>query len=403
MNALPMKKTLHTVIVLFLLSACGGSGDQSIQELVTNSNLESLRERKTSIFEEYEKLGKDLQELDAAIAVKTGEGNLPLISTITATPEKFNHFLELQGDVATKQNVLVYPEMQGTLQRVYVKEGQRVVKGQLLGAIDDGGMGSQLAQLETQTALAKTTFERQQRLWDQKIGSEIQYLQAKTAYEAAESTVKQVKSQLGKSTLRAPFAGIVDEVIKDQGTVVAPGPGSEVFRIMNLSDMYVEVAVPEFYLNDIKGGKLAEVYLPMLGDTIISEIRQTGNFINPNNRAFTVEVAVPNKDNRIKPNLTAKVRLNDYSTDVAILVPQSIISENAEGEQYLYVASGKEEDRSTAKRRIITTGRSQGNRVEVISGISAGDLLIKEGARSVKDGQSVQILESLKQVAKKQS
>jgi len=403
MNALPMKNTFYTVIVLFLLSACGGSGDQSVQELVATGNLETLRERKTSIFEEYKMLGKDLQELDAAIAVKTGEGNLPLISTITATPEKFNHFLELQGDVATKQNVLVYPEMQGTLQRVYVKEGQRVVKGQLLGAIDDGGMGSQVAQLETQMALAKTTFERQQRLWDQKIGSEIQYLQAKTAYEAAESTVKQVKSQLGKSTLRAPFAGIVDEVIKDQGTVVAPGPGSEVFRIMNLSDMYVEVAVPEFYLNDIEEGKLAEVYLPMLGDTIISEIRQTGNFINPNNRAFTVEVAVPNKDNRIKPNLTAKVRLNDYSADAAILVPQSIISENAEGEQYLYVASGKEEDRATAKRRIITTGRSQGNRVEVISGISAGDLLIKEGARSVKDGQSVQILESLKQVAKKQS
>jgi RND family efflux transporter MFP subunit len=273
-----------------------------------------------------------------------------------------------------------------------VKEGQQVSKGQLLASIDDGGMASQLSQLETQADLAKTTFERQERLWNQKIGSEIQYLQAKTTYEAAQSAVKQIKSQLGKSTIRAPFSGIIDNVIKDQGTVVAPGPGSEVFRIVNLSDMYIAIDVPETYLGDIKKGNSAIVYFPVLGDTLISEIRQTGNFINPGNRAFKVEVAVPNRNNTIKPNLTAKVSLNDYSSEAAVLVPQGIISENAEGQQYLYIASDRTEDKATAKRRIITTGRTQGNMVEVLSGITAGDLLIKEGARSVKDGQSVQIL-----------
>ncbi|MFT6370470.1 MAG: RND family efflux transporter MFP subunit, partial [Maribacter sp.] len=274
------------------------------------------------------------------------------------------------------------------------KSGQSVSKGQLLATIDDGGMGSQLAQLETQTTLAKTTFERQERLWNQKIGSEIQYLQAKTNFEAAESSVKQIRSQLGRSSIRAPFSGIIDDVIKDQGTVVAPGPGSEVFRIINLSDMYIEVDVPESYLSDIKKGNLAKVYFPVLGDTIISEIRQTSNFINPGNRAFTVEVAVPNINDAIKPNLTAKVSLNDYSADAAILVPQGIISENADGQQYLYVANDKEDNKATAKRRIITTGRTQGNMVEVLSGITEGDLLIKEGARSVKDGQNVQVLSS---------
>ena len=285
--------------------------------------------------------------------------------------------------------------MQGTLQRVLVKAGQSVSKGQLLATIDDGGMGSQLAQLETQTALAKTTFERQKRLWNQKIGSEIQYLQAKTNFVAAESSVKQIRSQLGRSNIRAPFSGIIDDVIKDQGTVVAPGPGSEVFRIVNLSDMYIEVDVPESYLSDIKKGNLAKVYFPVLGDTIISKIRQTGNFINPGNRAFTVEVAVPNIKDAIKPNLTAKVSLNDYSSDAAILVPQGIISENADGQQYLYVANDKKDNKAIAKRRIITTGRTQGNMVEVLSGITEGDLLIKEGARSVKDGQNVQVLNSI--------
>lgn len=389
-----MKNISHFLIFTLLLASCGGSSDQSVNDLIAEGNLETLRTKKNEISERYKSLGNDIRQLDSVIAIKSGEGNLPLISTITAKAEKFDHFLELQGDVTTKQNVLIYPEMQGTLQRVYVKEGQRVTKGQLLAAIDDGGMGSQLAQLETQAALAKTTFERQQRLWDQNIGSEIQYLQAKTNYEATESSVKQIRSQLGKSNIRAPFSGIIDDVIKDQGTVVAPGQGSEVFRIVNLSDMYIEVDVPESYLNDIKEGNVAKVYFPILGDTLISKIRQTGNFINPGNRAFSVEVAVPNKNSAIKPNLTAKVSLNDYSSEAAILVPQGIISENAEGQQYLYVANDKENDKAVAKRRIITTGRTQGNMVEVLSGVEEGELLIKEGARSVKDGQSVQILSS---------
>lgn len=389
-----MKNISYILLLSLFLASCGDSGATSVADLISEGNIENLRAKKNEISETHKQLGMEIKQLDSAIAMQTGEGNLPLISTITAKAAKFNHFLELQGDVTTKQNVLIYPEMQGTLQRVLVKAGQSVSKGQLLATIDDGGMGSQLAQLETQNALAKTTFERQKRLWEQNIGSEIQYLQAKANFEATESSVNQVRSQLGKSNIRAPFSGIIDDVIKDQGTVVAPGPGSEIFRIVNLSDMFIEVDVPESYLGNIKKGNLAKVYFPVLGDTIISEIRQTGNFINPGNRSFTVEVAVPNYNDAIKPNLTAKVSLNDYSADSAILVPQGIISENSDGEQYLYVANDRQDDKATAKRSIITTGRTQGNMVEVLSGITEGDLLVKEGARSVKDGQNVQILTS---------
>jgi RND family efflux transporter MFP subunit len=386
-----MKNLIYILTSAIVLASCGGSGEQSVDELISQGDLETLRAKKNEIADKQRAIEKELQLLDSVIALKSGEEKLPLVNTLTAKVEKFNHFLELQGNVQTKQNVLIYPEMPGTLIRVYVKEGQRVKKGQLLASIDDGGMSSQVSQLKTQAELAKTTYERQKRLWEQKIGSEIQFLQAKSTYEATENAVRQAQSQLSKSTIRAPFSGIIDDVIKEQGTVVAPGPGAEVFRIVNLSDMYITVDVPENNLGAITKGKEAKVYFPILGDTIVSRIRQTGNFINPSNRAFSVEIPVPNKKGNIKPNLSARVSINDYSSENAILVPQGIISENADGEQYVYVATEPNEDKAVAKRRIIQTGKTQGSLVEALSGIEAGDLLIKEGARTVKEGQNVQL------------
>ena len=390
-----MKKILSIITLAIIMASCGGGSETSVESAVASNDIAVIRAKRTEITNQQKALESEVKQLDSMIMLLDENAKLPLVTTYKAETKRFDHFLELQGDVMTKQNVLIYPEMPGTLNRVYVKEGQKVTKGQILASIDDGGLSSQLAQMKTQTELAKTTFERQKRLWEQNIGSEIQYLQAKTQYESQTSAVKQMQSQVSKSTIRAPFSGIIDNVIKDQGTVVSPGPGSEVFRIVNLSDMYVEVQVPESYLNGIKKGKEARVFLPVLGDTIISSIRQTGNFINPSNRAFTIEVPVPNKSGSIKPNLTAKVRLNDYSNEKAILIPQGIISENSDGDQYLYVAT-KTDDGTIAsvKRQIITTGLTQGKMVEVLSGVNQGDLLINEGARTVKDGQNVKILNS---------
>ncbi len=388
-----MKNVLYILAGLFFIASCGDKKGQSIETLIAQGDLEALRAKKSEIFEQQKKLESEIEVLDSVISLKTGTEKLPLVTMMTAKAEKFEHYLELQGNVQTKQNVLVYPEMPGTLQRVYVKEGDRVTKGQLLATIDDGGAGSQVAQLKTQAQLAKTTYERQQRLWEQKIGSELQYLQAKSNYEATESAVRQAQSQLGKSTIRAPFSGIIDDVIKEQGTVVAPGPGSEVFRIVNLGDMYISVDVPETYLANIQKGKQALVYFPVLGDSIKTVIRQAGNFINPSNRAFTVEIGVPNPKGTIKPNLTARVNLNDYTKENAILIPQSIISENADGEQYVYVAQEINSDNETVvNRRIIGTGKTQGSLIEILTGIDQDEMLVVEGARIVKDGQSVKIL-----------
>ncbi|MGB5699262.1 efflux RND transporter periplasmic adaptor subunit [Muriicola sp.] len=388
-----MKNLISLFTLVLLLLSCGGDTNVSIDSLIANKDLDKLRAKKTSITEQLKELNEQVKTIDSVIAVLDSDTKLPLVSTFEVSTQNFQHFLELQGDVATKQNVLIYPEMAGTLQRVYVTEGDRVTKGQLLGVIDDGGMASQLAQLKTQAELAETTYERQKRLWEQKIGSEIQFLQAKTNYEATKSSVQQAERQLGKSTIRAPFTGIIDDVIKDEGTVVSPGPGSEVFRIVNLSNMYITVDVPESYLGSINNGSMATVYFPVLGDSIKTTVRQTGNFINPNNRSFSVEIPVPNEKGSIKPNLSARVTINDYSNANALLVPQSVISENAEGEQYVFIAENpSEEMQGTAKKRIVTTGKTQGRFVEILTGLSAGELIIQEGARSVKDNQDVQII-----------
>ena len=388
-----MKKILFTVTTLLLIMACGNEQGRSVEDLITEGDLEAIRAKKSEISAEQKILEEDALKLDSAIALLGGDEKLPLVTTITAETQNFEHYLELQGDVQTKQNVLIYPEMAGTLERIYVTDGQRVSKGQLLAKIDDGGLGSKLEQLKTQAELNKTTFERQKRLWEQKIGSEIQYLQAKTSYEASQNAVKQVESQLGKSTIRAPFTGIIDDVIMDQGTVVSPGQGSEIFRIVNLSNMYIEVDVPETYLGQISKGKDAVVYFPVLGDSVTTKIRETGNFINPSNRSFSVEIPVPNKKGIIKPNLTARVRLNDYTNPNAILIPQSIISENAAGEQYAYVSSEmNDNNEAVVTRSIITTGKTQNGLIEVLTGIQDGNQIIKEGARTVKNGQKVKIL-----------
>ncbi|WP_190810617.1 efflux RND transporter periplasmic adaptor subunit [Flagellimonas sp. S3867] len=387
-----MKRIIYIVLTAVVLSSCGGGSNGSVDGVIAGNDLEAIRAKRAEISEQQKALEKDLQSLDSVIAALDDNAKLPLVTTIEAKTEKFNHYLELQGDVMTKQNVLVYPEMGGTLYRVYVKEGQKVGKGQVLASIDDGGLSSQLAQLKTQSELAKTTFERQKRLWEQNIGSEIQYLQAKTTYEAQESAVKQMQSQVAKSTIRAPFSGIIDDVIKDQGTVVSPGPGSEVFRIVNLTNMYIEVEVPESHLPNVTPGKDVQVYFPVLGDSVSTKVRQTGNFINPSNRSFTVEIPVPSEGGKVKPNLTAKVMINDYTNDNAILIPQSIVSENAVGEQYVYlVDADSTSSNAIAKKVIIQTGKTQGDYVEVLSGINNGDGIINEGARSVKEGQKVRI------------
>ncbi|WP_108803463.1 efflux RND transporter periplasmic adaptor subunit [Aquimarina sp. Aq107] len=387
-----MKKLVFIFSMLLILASCGQKDGKSIEKVIEKGDLTAIRAKRSEIVAEQQAIADKLKQLDEAISSLDSIKKLPLVTTITAKDTLFNHYLELQGSVETKKNIVLYPEAAGTLVRVMVKEGQRVSKGQILARIDDGGLSQQVAQMEVQAELAKTTYERQKKLWEQKIGSEIQFLQAKTNYESSKNGVDQMKRQLAKATVTAPFSGIVDDVMAEQGSVVAPGQ-TELIRIVNLNDMYIEVEVPESYISSIVKGKETKVYFPVLGKTIDTKIRQVGNYINPNNRSFTVEISVPNKDGVIKPNLTAKVKINDYTSEKAILIPQSIISENSEGDQYAYITAGKDaKNIAEAKRTIVKTGRTQGDYIEILDGITNGDDIISEGARSVKDGQKVEII-----------
>ena len=389
-----MKKIAYSLpILLLLLAGCGGNSNTSLDELIATGSLEEIKERQRSLTEEQRSLAASLRRLDSVINSREIKRNVPLVTTLEIQTSAFEHFLDLQGNVQTKQNVLLFPEMGGTLMEVYVKEGDPVRKGQLLAKIDDGGLASGLEQLRTQAALAETTYERQKRLWEQNIGSEIQYLQAKTNYEATINSVNQAEAQLSKSMITAPFSGIVDDVMQEEGSTVNPAAGMAVFRLVNLSDMYVEVDVPESHLEGVTKGKRVQIYIPVLGDSIETKVRQTGNFINPSNRTFSAEIPVPNKDGNIKPNLSVRVRINDYTNSEAILIPPSVISENSEGQQYVYIASEVGDDQmGKAEKRIITTGLSQGDQIEVLSGIQPGEHIIMEGARRVREGQEIEII-----------
>lgn len=387
-----MKNIILILITTLLFTSCGEEKKNSVENVLESNNLENIRKKRAELVSNQEAIHDKIKLLDEKIAVLDTTKNIPLITSFKASNAEFVHMLELQGNVTTKNLLVITPEYNGILTNVYVKEGQKVSKGQLLAKIDDGGLGQQLAQLQIQSDLAKTTFERQKRLWDQKIGSEIQFLQAKSSYESQMEAVNQLKQQLSKTNVKAPFSGTIDDVITEQGSVVAAGQ-SQLMRIVNLDDMYIETEVPERYVSDVTVGKNVTVDFPVLGKTIDSKVRQASNYINPSNRTFKVEIAIPNKEKSIKPNLTARLKINDYTSEKAVLIPQSIISENAEGEQYIYVVKNKNsKGEGVANRVIIKTGKTQGDVIEVLEGISDGAEIINEGARSVKDGQPVKVI-----------
>lgn len=382
-----MKKILVLATISALLISCGKK-EKTVDELLAERNLEEILAKKAALSIKQNELLDELEKLDVVIAELDSSIALQVVTVTEVKHTVFKHYVEIQGNVNTKENLVIYPEYSGVLTKVLVQEGQMVSKGQLLATIDDGGLNQQLSQMETQLALAKTTFERQERLWKDKIGSEIQYLQAKTNYEAQQKSVNQLKQQLEKTTITAPFSGVIDEILSEQGQVVAPGM-NQLFRIINLSNMYVDAEIPENYITNIKVGTKVNVYFPVLNDTIISEVRQVGNYINPNNRTFKIEIAINNQEKMVKPNMTALLSINDYVNDSTLVLPIALLSENAEGEKYVYAIKKDSKNRKYADKRTVTLGKLQNGMVEILEGIKAGDTIIKEGAKLVRNEEQV--------------
>lgn len=389
-----MKKIISISVLSILLFACSGGNDKvNIDEVIESKDLAKIKSSREIVHKEYEKMVADLAKLDKAIAELDKNKKNPLVQTITLKDTLFTHYIEIQGNVDTKDNIMISPEYSGILTQMNIKSGQRVTKGQVLARIDDGGLGSQLAQAETQLALAKTTYDKQKNLWDQKIGSEIQYLQAKTSMESQQKMVAQLKSQLSKTIITAPFNGTIDEVLTEKGKVVAPG--MNLFRIVNLSNMYVTANVPENYIGQLKLGAVVDVHLNSLGKSYKGKVRQIGNYINPNNRTFGIEIALPNPDNLLRPNQVAVLKIEDYKNPKALLLPENILGETADGSKVIYVID-KVDSKNNAKatRKTIEIGYTSGAFVEVKSGLQAGEIVITEGGKALKDGQTVEVIKN---------
>jgi RND family efflux transporter MFP subunit len=377
-----MKKIiLFTTISLLLLSCSKNEKEASIEQLISDKNVAALQAKKATIQAE-------LTKIDDALAVLDVKKEEALVSVVTIKDTVFNHYLEVQGNVNTKENILVQPEFSGTLSTLNVKAGQRVAKGQILGKVDDAGMSQQLASIENQYALAKTTFERQKNLWDKKIGSEIQFLQAQAQMISAQKSVAQMRAQVAKTVIRAPFSGTIDEVFVERGQVVAPSPQG-LMRIVNLSNMYVSTTVPETYIGKLKPGTEVDVFLTSLGKTYKGKVRQVANFINPSNRSFGIEVSVPNPDNLLRPNQVAKLKIIDYTTNNAIVVPTNVVQEDGEHNKFVFIATNVNGKSGVAKKVLVKVGKSSNNLTEILSGLAANDVIITEGVNNIADGMKL--------------
>jgi membrane fusion protein, multidrug efflux system len=375
-----MKKIIITTLIATLIVACGNN-ENSIESLIKDKNFTELKKKRDA-------LQADITKIDSVLAGNNKKSDEALVETIIVKDTTFSHYLEIQGNVDTNQNVLIQPEMPGILVSLNVKAGQTVAKGQLLGRVDDGGMSQQLASIQTQYELAKTTFERQKRLWDQKIGSEIQYLQAQTQMISLSKSVNQMKAQIAKTQIRAPFGGVIDEVFVERGQVVSANPQG-LMRIVNLSQMYVSTAIPESYVGKVKVGTSVQANITSIGKEYQGKIRQVAKTINPANRSFGIEVSVPNPEGLLRPNQVAKLKIVDYSKNSAIVIPSNIIQQDADGNKFVFVVANSKNNMGIAKKAIIKTGQNANSITEIVSGLTAGDIIVTEGANAVSEGIKV--------------
>ena len=385
-----MKKIIYTLGISFLLINCSQEMvDTSNTNGVEGINLEELNIQKANYTKQINDLKLELEKIKSAIDALGSSEKRTLITAFITETQSFEHQIEIQANIKTRQNVLIYPEFAGRLITLKVVEGQNVKKGNLLALIDDAGITDQLDQMILKLNLAKTTFERTQRLWDQKIGSEMMYLEAKTRYKAAQKQVSQIKQQLAKTKIYAPFNGVIDEIQARLGSNLIPGI-TPVLRIVNLNTMFAESDVPENYLSNITKGSKAKVSIPALNQIQNTEIHQTGNFITPSNRTFRVEARLENPEGLIKPNLNARLSVMDYFNPEAIMIPLRVVREDAKNQPYVFVLSKPEKDNGfTTEQRMVTLGKTKEEMVEIIDGLTTGELVVEEGVSLLVTNQKV--------------
>ena len=385
-----MKKIIYPLSLILLFITCSQQRTEiSDKSLVEDNDLTELITKRTYYTKQINDLSLELENISSAIDALGGTEKRQLITAFKSKKQPFEHQLEVQANIKTRQNVLIYPEFAGRLIKLKVEEGQKVKKGTLLAIIEDAGLKDQLDQIKLQLDLTKTTFERTKRLWDQKIGSEMMYLEAQTRYKAAKKQVSQIRQQLAKTKIYAPFNGVIDEIPARLGSNLIPGV-TPVLRIVNLNSMFAESDVPENYLSNITKGSKATVTIPALNLVQKTQVHQTGNFISATNRTFRVEARLENPEGIIKPNLNARLSIIDYYNPEAIMIPLRVIRENANGQPYIFILSNPEKDNGyTTEKRMIVLGKSKEEMIEILEGVTIDELIADEGVSLLVSNQKV--------------
>lgn len=370
-----MKKIIYYSALIAFLVSCSQNTDKKAE-------LEKLKTQR-------EQLSTQIAQLESEINPGGAKSEQKAVTVKTADVVEcvFNHYIDVQGTVDGDQNIAVSPQMNGIVTAVYVKEGSPVKKGQVMVELDDQITRQSLVEVNTQLALATSIFEKQSALWDKKIGSEVQYLQAKNGKESLEQRANTIKEQLKLSRIVSPISGTVESVPLRVGQMAAAGQPTSAIRVINMNVAKITAEVAETYATRIKNGNDAMVSFPDLGKDIETKLNFTSRFIDPTNRTFKVECKVSSKDVELRANMIAYIKIKDYTNEKAFCFPVNYVQSNQDG-KYVYVAK-QNGNEWNAERRIIKTGMDYNGVIEILEGISAGEKVITSGFQGLNQGEKV--------------
>jgi membrane fusion protein, multidrug efflux system len=371
-----IRYSIFSIVILLTAFACGGKDELALKK-------EELAEKK----KEATELRLAIESLEKEIAVldpEFGKANRKsvLITTIQPTQGAFEHFVEVTGAVLSKKNVNISGEVSGSIRELPAIEGMRVSKGQVLARIDSEIIQRNIEEVEKQLELAATVFEKQERLWKQQIGTEIQFLESKNRKETLEKSLAGLRTQQSRSVIRAPFNGTVETVNVRIGELVQPG--TPLFQFVGESELYVEADISERYVGIVSKGDSVEITFPSINETFRTKVSAVGGIINPNNRTFKVEVTLPNLSN-VKPNMISVVRIKDYENTKAVTVPNYLILQDNKGDYVFTVSNG------VANKRYVKRGQTYKEVTEVVDGLTGSEVLVDKGFREVGDNFNVNI------------
>ena len=373
-------KSIYIILIVAIITACGGD------------SLEDKKKQLDQLKAEVFHLNRQIQQLETDI-VQSDPDYQPssrphtLISTYRVVPKLFEHKFEVRASVASRMNVLISAETNGIIEAIHVREGNQVEKGQLLITLDASILENSIAELKTQLDLATTLYQKRARLWQQNIGTEIQYLEAKNQMETLQRKLETTNSQLRQARIRAPFKGVVDNIDAKLGEMAMFG--APMIRILSVDEMHLDADVSETYLGRLQKGDSVDLLFSTFDVELRSVISSVGQVINPQNRTFSVEIALPASTIPYKPNLVATVKIRDYYQQDALVIPSELIQRDNQG-SYVYAVDSTNEEMKAFKVHIVT-GKSYQSRTEVLQGLESGILLIDAGYREVTDGALVQV------------